>query len=278
MHGGTRGSFICLLVSVNTHTHTHTHTYILAHTFSTHLSLSSLVRWQCFWGTVLANANFCRHEWDKEYISFFSVHKVCFGDSLNKTMSLTSENIASPLSLPRPLWLSCQMSAPRNLSDTVGICSALRLKTLGTLFPSATCGCARVAPGKGFVVVGFWWFITLAYKHTVPVFVFFFPEETPERVMCQLVMFILLHIFCELHNTREKAQLTRTSRPKWLLRYRFAICAWHSGWFSRSLCISKTALINSYPLHIYITAYLTGCLQTSKTAFIYWLKYVMLIN
>ncbi len=60
------------------------------------------------------------------------------------------ENVAFPPTLSR------QKSAHWKLlkSDTAGICSAVKLKTLGTLFPSATCGCVLVASGKDCLVVG----------------------------------------------------------------------------------------------------------------------------
>ena len=42
---------------------------------------------------------------------------------------------------------------------------------------------------------------THAHKHTIPVLVLIFPEETQEAVMCQPVVFIFLHILLwELHN------------------------------------------------------------------------------
>lgn len=75
-----------------------THTFLKAG----HLSLSSVVDWRCVWGTVLTNANWRRHEWQEEYICFVSVDTVSFGGSLNKTMSLTWENIATPLCLSLP--------------------------------------------------------------------------------------------------------------------------------------------------------------------------------
>lgn len=58
-------------------------------------------------------------------------------------------------SLVSPSLRACLIRG--RLSETyqpLGICSASRLETLRTLFPSATCGCIRVAPGKGRVVSG----------------------------------------------------------------------------------------------------------------------------
>lgn len=176
--------------------------------------------WHCVWGTVLTNANACRHEWDKaNTCDFFWVYKVLFCGQFKQNHEFDMREHCHCCLSPAPSVVV--LSEVRSMKPIgPGICSALRLKTLGLCSHLPHVDVYGWPPGKGCVVVGFWWLITHLYTHNNPCYCVLHPRRDTGNShvpACNFRLFILLHILGgELHNRRGEAQLTCISRPKWL--------------------------------------------------------------